>query len=204
MKLKFMLRIGLLLGIGLGTSACYFTSVNSLPMKPEFDKELLGWWQTVPDEGKSPQTLGHFLFLEDKNGFFHVILMEKNYAFDEWYRGFCSEINGEKYLNLRQISPGDGKQMPTMDKEYYLVHYKIIDHRRLETALLNEETFKQAIKNHKLKGTISARGDDFTVTDSSENLAAFFQSCKIQELLDKDLNPAERVVTLPEPKITEP
>jgi hypothetical protein len=197
MNLQRIVPMMLCVMLGLSLNACYFKSVNPLPPSAELDKSLLGWWRAAPDEDKNPQHQGYFLFLEDKNGLFQVVLLDQQYQFDEQYLGFCSEINGEKYMNLRQVSIGDGKRAPVVDPHYYLVHYSIKDKKQLEMSLLNENYLKQALKNKQLKGT-QTKGDDLLITDTSERLSAFLAAQPMAELLDKKLTPAEEVNAVPE------
>jgi len=192
-------KFGLVMLLSLGTGACYFTSANPLPKSPAMDKELLGWWKVQPDEKNNPQEQGYFLFLEDKDGYFQAVMVDNLYQYDELYRGFCSEINGQKYLNVKQISLGNEKAAPSADKNYSLIAYKITEGKRLEITLLNEDVFKQALSKQRLKGTLPKKEDDLVLSDTTENLARFFRSQAPGTLLDKPLSPAEKMTELPAP-----
>jgi len=197
MHLKSGLKLALLSLLVFCASGCYFTSVNPLPKSPAVDPALLGWWKTLPEEKTNPQEQGYFLFLEDKDGYFQAVLVNNLYQYDELYRGFCSEINGEKYLNLKLIAMGSEKAGPSADKNYSLAHYKISGGKRLEITLLNEEVFKQGLTQKRLKGSLPKKSEDLVLTDSTENLALFLRSQEPASLLDKPLAPAEKMTELP-------
>jgi hypothetical protein len=196
MDLKSGFKLGLLLW-ALGSSACYFTTVNPLPKSPAMDPELLGWWKAQPDEKNNPAEHGYFLFMEDKDGYFQVVLMNNLYQYDELYRGFCSEIKGQKYLNVKLIALGNEKQGPIADKNYSLVAYKIVEGKRLDISLLNEEVFRQALAKKRLRGPVPKKGEDLVLSDSTENLALLLANLDPASLLDKPLVPAEKMTELP-------
>jgi hypothetical protein len=123
--------------------------------------------------------------------------MNHAYQYDELYRGFCSEINGQKYLNLKLISPGKENQAPAADKNYSLVHYKITGGKKLEITLLKEDGFRQALAKKQLKGSLPEKGEDLVLSDSTENLVRFLRTQDQENLLDKPLAPAERTTELP-------
>jgi hypothetical protein len=178
-------------------SGCYVTSTNPLPVKSEPDKELLGIWHETSDKKDSPSSSGYMVLAEDLDGWLQIMFMEDSYGNGEIYRGVCSEIAGEKYLNLKKVNFGKGGQRPEFDESYTLVHYRITNKNRLELAFLKDEIFKQAVKNHELAGRLSPDGDDLTLTCTSEELADFVRRHKPEEFLDEpDL--MEKTNPLPE------
>jgi hypothetical protein len=200
MKISKLTGLGFWLVVLLNTSSCYFTSLHPLPIKAELDRELIGCWKSLPEKDQKPQTSGWVLFLEDQNGTLQIVLMKNAYQYEEMYRGFCSEINGEKYLNVKLISLGTGVQKPEMDKNYYLVHYRIDHRKRLETRLLREEGLKQAVKDRRLQGTLLGKSEELTLTDTTENLLAYIQAQKPEVLLGEKLFDAEKTNQLPKPQ----
>ncbi|NTV52897.1 MAG: hypothetical protein HGA76_07800 [Candidatus Firestonebacteria bacterium] len=197
MSLKRVLKVCVLIGWGFLIPACYFTSINPLPKSPAVDPGLLGCWKVQCDEKTPSPEQNYFLFLEDKDGFFQAVLLNDHYQYDEFYRGFCSEINGQKYLNVKQLSWGNEKSGPAMDKNYSLVHYKITEGKRLEITLLDEDKLKEALAKKRLQGSLPKPSDDLVLSDSTENLAAFFGKQDPVGLLGKPLAPAEKTTELP-------
>jgi hypothetical protein len=189
--------IGIALLVWLGLSGCYFTSKNPLPLKPEVDKELLGGWRALADQ-KNPTADGYAVFVKDQNGWLEVLLMERYYESGEIYRGFCSEIKGEKYLNVKKVNFGKGGQQADLDANFYLLHYRIVARKRLEISMLNETLFKQAVKTRQLAGRLSPKEDDFTLTCPTNQLVAFLSRQKPAELLGEPMTPMEKTDQLPQ------
>lgn len=179
----------------LGLTGCYFTSEHPLPKSPKLDRDLLGWWRTVPEDPKDPP--GYLLFLEDRDKTLQVVVLEGEYSYNETYRGFCSELNRGKYLDLRKLSLDAKTGDPVLAKEHTLVHYRVVGRRRLELSLLNEDLFKQAVKEGRLQGRLSNDGNDLVLTDSTEHLAAFIRGRSQAEIPGKRLATAVRVTRLP-------
>jgi hypothetical protein len=189
-------RIGVAVLVCLGLSGCYFTSQNPLPQKPEVDKELLGGWRAVADQ-KNPSADGYAVFVRDQDGWLEVLLMERYYESSEIYRGFCSEIKGEKYLNVKKVNFGKSGQQADLDANFYLLHYRIVGRKRLEISLLNETLFKQAVKTRQLAGHLSPKEDEFTLTCTTDQLVAFLSRQKPTELLGEPMTPMEKTDQLP-------
>ncbi len=181
----------------LSLSGCYFTSENPLPKKPEMDRELLGWWEMVPDQ-KDPSAAGWAVFAADKDGWFQAVLLEKYYENPETYRGFCSEIKGEKYLNVKKVNILKEGRQAELDENFSLIHYRITGGKRLEMHMLNEALFKQAVKSRKLAGFLSPKEDDLNLTCTTEQLTDFLSRQKPKDLLGEPLRPMERTDKLPE------
>jgi hypothetical protein len=178
-------------------SGCYVVSKNPLPVKSAPDRELLGTWREAGDKKDSTSSSSYMVFAEDQDGWLQVMIMENSFDKGEIYRGICSEIAGEKYLNLKKVNFGKGVQRPELDENYTLVHYRVANNKRLELATLNDPIFKQAVKSHELAGILSSDGDDLTLTCTSEELADFLRQHKPEEFLDEpDL--MEKTNPLPE------
>jgi len=123
----------------LSLSSCYFTSQNPLPKISDPDKALLGFWQNLPSESQSNKELAYLLFTEH-DGYVQIQVIEDHFSSNETYRGFSTEIAGEKYLCLKLVTAKTGKVDLETQKEYYFAHYRINRKQELEITLLNTKT----------------------------------------------------------------
>ncbi len=166
------------------TTSCYFTSKQGLPKSPQMDQALLGMWETIPLEADQDKENGYLLFMEDTEGLIHIVAMEDYFRYTETYRGFISDINGKKYLNLKEIR----MRIPTTEN-YFIVAYEIKNNKILEISLLNEGAMEKAVAEKKIKGTLEKNQytSSVVLTASPEELADFFGKQKQTNILDKKL-----------------
>lgn len=172
----------------LSLSSCYFTSMNPLPNTSKPDKALLGFWQNLPGQGESHKELAYLLFTEH-DGFLQIQIIEDHFSSNESYRGFSTEIAGEKYLCLKLVTAKTGQVDLETQKEYYIAHYRINRKQELEITLLNEKTITEAVGKKQLGGQVKKGqyGDLVVITASTEDLAAFFQKQPPARLKDSKL-----------------
>jgi hypothetical protein len=195
-KVNRLWKIVPLMLVLLSLSGCYVTSKNPLPVKLEMDKELLGAWREVDVKKGSSHYSGYIVFAEDKGGWLQIMIMESYFEKGELYRGVCSEIAGEKYLNLKEVDFTEGGQRAELEENYTLIHYRITKNNRLEMAEFKEELFIKAVKEGQLAGILSPDGKDVTLTCTSEQLADFLRRHKVGEFLGEP-NLLEKTSRLP-------
>lgn len=171
-----LFRFFLMASCSLCLASCYVSSVNPLTKESALDKSLLGFWESLPEPDAKASDKGYLLFLEDQNGMLDIIMYEEDFKFSEHYRGFCSVIAGEKFLNVKPIkSLQDGINVRA-EEEFYIVNYTGNGRDEINLQLLNEEFFQSAVQSKKIAGRKPANNfQPVVLTASAENLAVYFQ-----------------------------
>ncbi|HOM16457.1 MAG TPA: hypothetical protein PLQ00_03970 [Thermoguttaceae bacterium] len=189
------------LGAGIAFLAGCVDSTKPLvdPQKAKPDKQLLGLWRHVAEDGRI--------------SFYHI-----GQAGDQWPDGvfrvvgvshhegqldpaaemllFVSQVGEKTYLNIAELKPGLVEKIKEKGWEtvegYFIWRYQI-DAGRLTIWPMDNDAKRQAIETGKLKGEISTgRFRTAKFTDTAENLVRFLSEAG-DSLLSKDPVRLERV-----------
>lgn len=168
-------RLALLMGAFFFLASCYVSSVNPLPKESAVDSSLLGLWESVPEKEVQASDKGYVLFMEDQNGMLDIAMFDENFKFTEHYRGFCSVIHGQKFINLKAVKAlPDGIHVQA-GEDYYTVHYQADSPDEIAIRMLNEEYFQDAILNRRVDGRKAANNyEPVVLTASADHLLQFF------------------------------
>ncbi|MCD4813302.1 hypothetical protein K8S19_06375 [bacterium] len=183
-------------------SGCYFTSLHPVTENPVpgSDPALLGLWKTVATQSDNSQEENYLLFMEETDGHILVVLMEDYYRFSEIYRGFISDVNGDKYLNIKKVKSDEKKHVRHSDTGYFIVQYEITEGSQLNIRTLREAQIEKAVKQKVLAGRITRNRytDDIRITAASERIAAYLASQTLSELLETtNMITAKKINELP-------
>ncbi len=164
---------------------CNIESPNPLgdPAAAVIDPDLPGIWYAVENEGEGAEFYAA-IFQRDQ-GRLHIIYFSDAREEDLIYlEGFISEINGQRFLNLKLID----RYAEEDDQNYIFFPYDIDKKGQLVTRTLKTEFFTQAIEDGAIKGSVSDSEffTSVTLDDSTQNLVAFIAKHKKEEYSEKD------------------
>jgi len=185
---------------------CPLTSVHPLsdPQNAKYDDRIQGAWQFASQDGE----LVFLHFGKEKDNKTQMISIEhKNNGEMELstFSVFPTITNGQNYLNfnIQELF----KEFNEDVSGYIFMKYELLDAATLDLSYINEEPIIKAIKSGKLKGeityekTATLEGDEektlkqnrertiecVKITDSPDNIIAYFQSVDPKKLFPKPM-----------------
>lgn len=159
-------------------SSCLIKSENPLGDKASsfVDENLMGVWCS-----KQKSETNYLVVLKRDDGYFQFTYFSNSFKDGVNYLGYVTVLDGERYLNLRELDLGAEK--PGISDDYSLARYTMKKKNELEIIFFNIEFFKEAITGGLIKGAT----EPVKITDTTENLVKFVKNQKHADFyLDKE------------------
>jgi len=113
---------------------------SEVPLTPveaaRIDASLIGKWQFGRCVQADPKGSGSITFFPFNEREFLAVLQEEGKSEDELYRAFVSVVEGERFLNVRQIRPMAEKSL------WYFVNYAV-GNGELKIRIVEEKPFQE-------------------------------------------------------------
>lgn len=185
-KIKLNILLICLLAIMVSLTSCVY-SKNPLGNKERaiIDPNLLGIWYMT--EEQDPETEHYLAVSMDPDGFLKFITFDNLGTEPGEMRGYITEIQGDRYLNLQMINIKGGSREP--EDEYIFAHYYIDSDNQLVYAAFNTKFFEEAVEGRDIEGELPNRDKLFSslkLTDSTENIVKFLEKHRKKDYLDED------------------
>ncbi len=125
----------LLSSLCLGVLGCYDSAVPLSGDKgTSFDQRLVRNWVQVPEEGKKTEyNLAVYRFHD--NDYFVIWSKEGKSKYTVFTRGFITDINGAKFMNIQDITSEEVK-----DRNYCFFRYEIDEQGNLVVQYIDKDS----------------------------------------------------------------